>query len=78
MKLDYGTSRLTECCRTRKKVIPTANQKQENITIHKGPMGIQSNNKQNCLKREKPQVTSTWMVLVLPLMGWQGGAIFLD
>ena len=53
MKLEYGTSRLTECCRTRKKVIPTANQKQENITIHKGPNGIQSNNKQNFLKREK-------------------------
>lgn len=41
-------------------------------------MGIQSNNKQNCLKREKTAGDQHVDGFNFALDGWQGGAIFLD
>ena len=35
-------------------------------------------NMQTPLKRGKTQVTESWLVLVLHLIGWVGGASFLD
>ena len=42
---------------------------------------VSSNSKSkqaNCLKRGKTWVTSPWLALVLPLIGWEGGVSFLD
>ena len=61
-----------ECRKTKTKVITTANQNKDKY--HKEPMRTQS----KYMKSGKTRVTKSRLVLVLLLIGWEGGVKFTD
>lgn len=62
-------------------VKPKPRYAQQSIRTRETPLGAHDNSKQkqaNCLRCEKLRVKRSWLLLVLHLIGQEGGASFLD